>query len=133
MFIANADISTAFKTHLAPATALCLAACYLKNGTVYTIDLSRVSKIRDRNGNFTSFQFVTDTRLPNQITIPWAARSRFFTIRAILNNPDDRADIITYHGFQGAPRTIQVLRRALHSRLRPGSVRRPASLRRAIT
>lgn len=91
---------------------------YFKDGTAYTIQASLVTEIKDRNGNITTFSYVPQTALVSQIT---DSNGRIVTIaysQTIPGNTVDTADVITYYGFEHAPRTINVLKRPLSGRIR---------------
>jgi len=83
-----------------------------RNGVRYRIDSGYVSWIRDRNGNQLIFAYgqygvtsITDS-LNRQITLTYADFQATFS------------DVITYKGFGGAPRAIQVNYDTLDHRLR---------------
>jgi RHS repeat-associated protein len=95
------------------------------NGVRYRIDSGYVTFIRDRNGNELSFVYgsygvtsITDS-LNRQITISYADFSTTFS------------DVITYKGFGGTSRVIQINYDTLDHRLRtnrPGDSQTPQSL-----
>ena len=86
----------------------------LKDGTRYRIENGRVNWIRDRNGNRTDFGYdqfsrvstVTDS-LKRQITYSYAGQN------------GTQSDFITFKGFQGAARTIEIGYASLGAALRP--------------
>ena len=87
----------------------------LRDGTKYRIDTGRVTWMRDRNGNKLSYAYnanrqlttLTDS-LNRQVTITYADFQTVFT------------DQITFKGFGGAPRTVQVNYTLLANVLRAG-------------
>ncbi|HYV24763.1 MAG TPA: RHS repeat-associated core domain-containing protein [Pyrinomonadaceae bacterium] len=90
----------------------------LRNGLKYRIDNGSLSWMRDRNGNKVSFSYsagglsITDS-LNRQITITYADFHTTFY------------DLITFKGFGGAQRSIQVNHSQLHDVLRtdrPGDI-----------
>jgi RHS repeat-associated protein len=85
---------------------------WLKDGTRYRVVNSRVTSIRDRNGNTiaVSETLVTDS-VGRQVTIE----------RGVTDPTYGVCDRLTYKGFGGAARSILVLRSSLSNILRSGT------------
>jgi YD repeat-containing protein len=83
----------------------------LSDGTRYRVDGGKVSWMRDRNGNKTSFTYdgwamlsATDS-LNRQVTVTYGAIGAY--------------DEITYRGYGGAARSIKVWHHWMHDAMRP--------------
>jgi YD repeat-containing protein len=87
----------------------------MRDGTRYRIDNGRVSWIRDRNGNKTSYTY----DIYNRITSSTDSLNRQVTITyAVTTNPD--YDEIVFKGSGGANRSLRIYYASLGTRLRPG-------------
>jgi RHS repeat-associated protein len=86
---------------------------FMQDGTRYRIDADgHVTEMRDRNGNLLRFVY------QGELTEVIDSLNRRITING---------NTITYHGFNGAARSIQIVYASLASRLRPANAQHPAS------
>jgi RHS repeat-associated protein len=82
------------------------------DGTRYEISGGLVQWARDRNGNFLRFSYGADGKVAQIVD------SLNHTVNISYT---EYADTITFQGFNGAARTIQIQRGSLQSALRPGA------------
>ncbi len=114
---------------------------FLKDGTRYRVDGGYITKITDRNGNFTTIQYggLNVSALNPALPIIYSPTSGATLITDSLGRTvnisyatgtnctpgNSPCDTITFHGYGGTPRSIQIYFDTLQNRLATGMT--PAS------
>jgi RHS repeat-associated protein len=126
-FVSSAMIADDLRPDAYPASGLALPAGYLMmpDGTRYDVQYGYVTRIRDRNGNVTTFtyeqvmingQFVGTSRVTSILDPLGRTTMIAYDIPDALGERDE----ITFKGAGGVLRTIKIVRAMLPVRLRPG-------------